>query len=553
MQKRKVVIFGTGETGKYIYDNMLKDNQEVLFFVDNNTTKWGGKCRGKEIKNPKVLSDYHVYDQVIIGTMGYGDVREQLLALGVPAARCEEKYAKAVFKMKKGWSFGKFLRRYLTKLLRPFGYGPISERAIEKNNLLNAIQTDWGIYKKDEYETRWRKICEQYDFVRIFNVGGRYGSIGSIGETIQRYFAIRHNETNEDSRTLKVFLMLPMPSWPIPRICNRELLKLFNQHIYVPQGEDVLFWMYVCRNYFDEVDCSELEKYERRDSYPTYKVELGRPEFAFAEEEIKFAEEQMQKMQITKDFVCVAARTSAYNLKTRGWDGGYALEKGKSTYDFRNMDFDTYACVIDYLEQNGFQTVRMGREESALFSPIGGCIDYAGKGANDLMDLYLAAHCKFFLTGASGICQMASLFGKPVMMVNAAQFSFCNGGTPYTEKDLYIPKKYYDMRKKKYLSLMEIAGVEQECFVGGYEERGVCVEDNTPEEIRDAVIEFLGRLNGTWEDTEEDIENYERYEQIHVMMSELTKRNSKIERSMGGPLPYRLAATYLKKNKYLLQ
>lgn len=41
---RKGVIFGAGGTGMHVYE-MCRDSAEILCFVDNDETKWGGGMR----------------------------------------------------------------------------------------------------------------------------------------------------------------------------------------------------------------------------------------------------------------------------------------------------------------------------------------------------------------------------------------------------------------------------------------------------------------------------------------------------------------------------
>lgn len=40
MIMRKVVVFGAGGTGRRVYE-MIKTQNEVLYFVDNDEEKWG--------------------------------------------------------------------------------------------------------------------------------------------------------------------------------------------------------------------------------------------------------------------------------------------------------------------------------------------------------------------------------------------------------------------------------------------------------------------------------------------------------------------------------
>ena len=47
-----------------------------------------------------------------------------------------------------------------------------------------------------------------------------------------------------------------------------------------------------------------------------------------------------------------------------------------------------------------------------------------------------------------------------------------------------------------------------------YNSKGVQIINNTPEEIRDVVIEMVERLNGTWKAYEEDEELQKRFWEI---------------------------------------
>ena len=102
------------------------------------------------------------------------------------------------------------------------------------------------------------------------------------------------------------------------------------------------------------------------------------------------------------------------------------------------------------------------------------------------------------------------------------------------------------------MSLKEITLLEVECSIWGsrYAKKGIQFIDNTPEEIKAAVEEMLQRLEGTWIETEEDKANYQRYLKIYEETREIAKNNKK--NWTGEPIPYRLAASYLRNNMYLL-
>ena len=250
----------------------------------------------------------------------------------------------------------------------------------------------------------------------------------------------------------------------------------------------------------------------------------------------------MEQMGIYQPYVCFASRTASYNKKTIGHD---------YDYDFRNMNFENYEVAINYLQQQNINAVKMGRMESRM-EKMENCIDYAGLYADDFKDMYLASKCEFMIANSTGTVYMVSLFSKPVLMVNAVPISFGFGGIQYTDKDLYIPKKYYDVNKDRCLTFREMIEVEMQCLIWGerYEEMGIKFIDNTPEEIAAAAQEMLERLEDRWQDDAEDQKNYERYLEIYHEMEVKSVENSDIW--TGGPMPQRIAATYLRNNLYLL-
>lgn len=77
-KKKRVVIFGAGGTGKRVY-NSIKNEADVVFFVDNDSEKWGGAYDNVEIKPPESLFESASYDYIEMGTlMGLREIQEQL-------------------------------------------------------------------------------------------------------------------------------------------------------------------------------------------------------------------------------------------------------------------------------------------------------------------------------------------------------------------------------------------------------------------------------------------------------------------------------------------
>lgn len=90
--KEKVYIFGTGSTGRRIYDD-IKEQFSVIGFLDNDVQKWGGNVENVPIIGDpqKILSTD--FDEIIIASLPAMDIiKRQLLELGVPAGKVNTEY-----------------------------------------------------------------------------------------------------------------------------------------------------------------------------------------------------------------------------------------------------------------------------------------------------------------------------------------------------------------------------------------------------------------------------------------------------------------------------
>ena len=356
---------------------------------------------------------------------------------------------------------------------------------------------------------------------------------------IKRFFLAE--EMCREKGVLRVFIP-ETDTGSLARICNKYLLKLLRRKIYLLEEDELSLWAYIIYTHTDEVDISAYDVLRIRNDYLTYQLPKENADIWFTGEEVRRGEHFLEQIHLESPFVCVAARNSSYNKKTIGHD---------FFYDYRNMEFRDFGVAIACLQQNKITSVRMGRMEDPI-DLENGCIDYAGLYADDFRDLLLASRCEFMISTSSGIVFMATLFSRPVLVVNSLFISFGYGGSPYTADDLYIPKKYYDMNKGRYLTLKETIAAEMQCLIWGdrYWKMGIKFINNTPEEIASATEEMLERLAGRWQDTEEDERNYLKYMELYEEMKRSAANNP--QNWIGGPIPYRIAATYLRNNLYLL-
>ncbi len=103
------------------------------------------------------------------------------------------------------------------------------------------------------------------------------------------------------------------------------------------------------------------------------------------------------------------------------------------------------------------------------------------------------------------------IFRRPVAFVNAyemTEYRYCSHSN-----SVFIPKKFYSAQKGRLLSFREMVEFGFKLYhprftklKALFDELGMEIQENTPEEIAEVVIEMHQRLQGTWTLSEEDEE-----------------------------------------------
>ena len=93
------------------------------------------------------------------------------------------------------------------------------------------------------------------------------------------------------------------------------------------------------------------------------------------------------------------------------------------------------------------------------------------------MDFYLIANCKFLVGSASGLTSITAFWGRPVLITNLNAFCYGFESLPTTKFDLYIPKKFYSIKDKRYLNLYEMFVISNRCdrYNERFEKEGIQV------------------------------------------------------------------------------
>lgn len=202
-----------------------------------------------------------------------------------------------------------------------------------------------------------------------------------------------------------------------------------------------------------------------------------------------------------KQFICFHSRDNRY-LET------FKFKRDWSYHDFRNSNIYNYLPAAEEMTKSGYYAIRMGSQVKESFEVDNPqIIDYASNGNHsDFLDIYLLANCRLLIISDTGLSNPPEVFRKPIVYVN--DFLYALLYRLSVQDCIFIFKKYYLIREKRFLTYAEIAKSNL-LFCGlGFEfkKRGIEVVENTQEEIIAATIEMEERLLETWVTKKEDEE-----------------------------------------------
>src|SRR5262249_23698168 len=151
--------------------------------------------------------------------------------------------------------------------------------------------------------------------------------------------------------------------------------------------------------------------------------------------------------------------------------------------------------AVEEIGKRGGWVLRMGDPSMRALPSWPNAIDYAHSASRqDWMDVFLWAEGHFFIGTGSGPNVIPPNFGKPVAIANCGPLAAFSCG----KHEILLPKQYWHEKEARNLALADRMSPEY-----GFREStralagmGIRVVDNTPEELRDLVVEMMDRLDG---------------------------------------------------------
>ena len=196
---------------------------------------------------------------------------------------------------------------------------------------------------------------------------------------------------------------------------------------------------------------------------------------------------------------------------------------------------DQLAPVVDFLRSQKVPLLMVGSADtgrSQIRREISRLSDFGRLGGPE--ELALASSCRYFWTDNVGAWWLAAPFKRPVLFTNNARFKNRKGRVP--AGTLCLPTRYETLDGKR-LTFRDILSARSSPYKAA--SRGeLRMVRNSSDELIDAHQEMLGRLNGSWSESDEARSLASRLEAI---MSEFPSYE-----------PWRIPTGFLAKHPYLL-
>ena len=208
-------------------------------------------------------------------------------------------------------------------------------------------------------------------------------------------------------------------------------------------------------------------------------------------------------------YVCLHVRESSYHA-----------DKKDPSQTWRDSEIDRYDEAIKEIVARGGWVIRMGDAGMKPLRPADRVIDYALSDVkSDFMDVFLCATCRFFVATNSGLGIVPSTFGVPAVAVDYMPLA----NELYIKNGVFIPKLCWSSADSRYLTFDECMNSPMGYTHRGESFAGLTIRHNTPEEIRDVVVEMMDRAEGVavYEDDDEVLQaTFEKIRESHGVVGD---------------------------------
>ncbi len=241
----------------------------------------------------------------------------------------------------------------------------------------------------------------------------------------------------------------------------------------------------------------------------------------------------LEQLGITRDdwFVTMHVRDMRH-----GKDG---VSVNASPTSNRDADINTYQLAIREITDRGGWVIRLGdRSMKPMENRLPRVIDYPHTVLkSDWMDVFLASASKFFIGTASGLYLLPLNFGVPTVMTNVSPFT----SIPLGARDIFVPKLLREKKTGRILTFVECLNppLAFNYNLDTFKHFGVEIIDNSPEDLRLAVLELLSRVNHDFNLTPDQLSRQNLFKTL-------------MHKTLGEPMGCEISTTFLDRYQELL-
>ena len=193
--------------------------------------------------------------------------------------------------------------------------------------------------------------------------------------------------------------------------------------------------------------------------------------------------------KLGEPFVCLLVRDSKFLEVYR------EPYSEKYYHDYRDSEIETFMPAVEWLAAQGVWVLRMGKSMARPMKVNSNLmIDYAfDSEKSDLLDIWLFANCTGVISTSSGLDQLAMIYQKPQLYVNALPLGSLNSWTNM----IWVPKNLRWRESGQDLTLNEHL---DHCYFdqASYDAAGITIVSLDESEINAAVQEFWWKICKVW-------------------------------------------------------
>ena len=279
----------------------------------------------------------------------------------------------------------------------------------------------------------------------------------------------------------------------------------------------------------------------------------------FTQEEENYGENILNKFGLKNSdkFVCFAIRDSAHykfqKKKIRNNDWSY--------HDYRHWDLDNFLLAAEELTKRGYYVFRMGvHAEKEFKTKNPKIIDYVNSDLrSEFMDVFLGAKCSFCLSTSLGFDEIPNIFRRPIILLTLPFGHFRS----FSDRFLILTKHHYLKKENRRLTVSEIFshGLAFVYETKIFQQKGIKLVDNSPEEIKDVVIEMDELIKGNKTLSAEDENLQKNFKDLYIsnylntinnikkIQPDLTEKLSLNLKMKHGEIRSRFSTKFLKNNR----